>query len=134
MHSCQYKCRKLRVTTQHLLHPSGSKAATSHWPPHVIGKEKKSKSHFPRLGIEPGPLAQRPTLYYVAIEASFYSDVVECRTLNLADRIRSSVRKNVIWIFSPFLLHVHPPVCVCPGGGRGEGVEPVLLHRLGPSI
>ena len=29
--------------------------------------------------------------YCLAVEASFYSNVVECRTLNLADRVRSPV-------------------------------------------
>ena len=44
--------------------------------------------------------------YCRAVEAGFYSDVVECRTLNPADRVRSPVGENVIWIFSPFLLHL----------------------------
>ena len=44
--------------------------------------------------------------YCLAVEAGFYSDVVECRTLNPADRVRSPVGENVIWIFSPFLLHL----------------------------
>ena len=44
--------------------------------------------------------------YCLAVEASFYSDVVECWTLNPADRVRSPVGENVIWIFSPFLLHI----------------------------
>ena len=44
--------------------------------------------------------------YCLAVEAGFYSDVVECWTLNPADRFRSPVGENVIWIFSPFLLHL----------------------------
>ena len=45
--------------------------------------------------------------YCLAVEAGYYknSDVVECRTLNPADRVRSPVGENVI--FSPFLLHMH---------------------------
>ena len=48
-----------------------------HWPPNVIGKEKKSKSHFPRPGIEPVRWIQSPTLYHVAIKAGFYRKAVE---------------------------------------------------------
>ena len=44
--------------------------------------------------------------YCLAVEAGFYSDVVECWTSNPADRVRSPVWENVIWIFSPFLLHL----------------------------
>ena len=45
--------------------------------------------------------------YCLAVEAGFYSDVVECRTLNPAYQyVRSLVGENVIWIFSPFLLHL----------------------------
>ena len=40
-------------------------------------------------------------LYCLAVQAGFYSDVVECRTLSPADRVRSPVGKNVISIFSP---------------------------------
>ena len=40
--------------------------------------------------------------YCLAVEAGFYSDVVECRTFYPADRVRSPVGENVIWIF--FLL------------------------------
>ena len=43
--------------------------------------------------------------YCLAVEAGFYSDVVECWTLNPADWVRSPIGENVIWIFSPFLLH-----------------------------
>ena len=42
-------------------------------------------------------------LYCLAIQAGFYSDVVECRTLSPADRVRSPVGENVISIFN--LLH-----------------------------
>ena len=41
-------------------------------------------------------------LYCLSVEAGFYSDVIECWTLNPADRVRSPVGENVIWIF--FLL------------------------------
>ena len=44
--------------------------------------------------------------YCLAVEAGFYSDVVECWTLNPADRVLSPVKENVIWIFSPFLLQL----------------------------
>ena len=37
--------------------------------------------------------------YCLAVEAGFYSDVVECWTLNPADRVQSPVGENVIWIF-----------------------------------
>ena len=60
----------------------------------------------PDRGSNPVRLTQSPTLYHVAIKAGFYSDVVECWTLNTADRVRSPVGENVIWIFSPFLLHL----------------------------
>ena len=39
-------------------------------------------------------------LYCLEVQADFYSDVVECRTLSPADRIRSPVGENVISIFS----------------------------------
>ena len=42
-------------------------------------------------------------LYCLAVQASFYSDEVECRTLSPADRVRSSVGENIISIF--YLLH-----------------------------
>ena len=37
--------------------------------------------------------------YCLAVEAGFYSDVVECWTLNPADQVRSPIGENVIWIF-----------------------------------
>ena len=40
-------------------------------------------------------------LYCLAVQAGFYSDAVECRTLSPADRVRSPVGENVISIFSP---------------------------------
>ena len=55
-------------------------------------------------GSNPGRLRDRPILYHVAIKASFYSDMVECRTLNPADRVRSPVRENVSWMFFSFLI------------------------------
>ena len=39
-------------------------------------------------------------LYCLAVQAGFYSDVVECRTLSPADRVRSPVWENVVSIFS----------------------------------
>ena len=43
----------------------------------VIGKEKKSKSHFPWLGSNPVRRIQSPALYHVAIKAGFYRKAVE---------------------------------------------------------
>ena len=43
--------------------------------------------------------------YCLAVEAGFYSDVVECRTLNPADRVRSPVGEKCDLDFSPILLH-----------------------------
>ena len=53
--------------------------------------------------------------YCLAVEAGFYSDVVECRTVNPADQVRSPVGENVTWIFSPFLLHLVASVGPCSG-------------------
>ena len=75
------------------------------WAPNVTG-EKIEITFSPDLGSNPVRWTQSPTLYHVAIKAGFYSDVVECWTLNPADRVRSPVGENVIWIFSPFLLHL----------------------------
>ena len=47
--------------------------------------------------------------YCLVVEAGFYSDVVECRILNPAYRVRSLIGENVIWIFSPFLLQNNNP-------------------------
>ena len=38
-------------------------------------------------------------LYCLAVQAGFYSDVVECRALSPADLVRSPVGENVISIF-----------------------------------
>ena len=54
--------------------------------------------------------------YCLAVEAGFYSDVVECWTLNPADRVRSPVGENVIWIFSPFPITFGGQ---CGGGSLG---------------
>ena len=35
-------------------------------------------------------------LYCLAVQAGFYRDAVECRTLSPADRVRSPLGKNVI--------------------------------------
>ena len=75
------------------------------WAPNVTG-EKIEITFSPDQGSNPVRWTQCPTLYHVAIKAGLYSDVVECWTLNPADRVRSPVGENVIWIFSPFLLHL----------------------------
>ena len=75
------------------------------WAPNVTG-EKIEITFSPDRGSNPVRWTQSPTLYHVAIKAGLYSDVVECWTLNPADRVRSLVGENVIWIFSPFLLHL----------------------------
>ena len=46
-------------------------------------------------------------LYCLAVQADFYSDVIECRTLSPADRVRSPVGENVISIFSPVTFGTH---------------------------
>ena len=53
--------------------------------------------------------------YCLAVEAGFYSDV-ECRTLNLADRVRSPVGENVIWIFllSYYIQNAFSAVLITP--------------------
>ena len=53
--------------------------------------------------------------YCLAVEAGFYSDVVECRTLNPADRVQSPVWENVIWIF---LLSYYTFIYFCALFGR----------------
>ena len=45
--------------------------------------------------------------YCLVVQAGFYSDVVECRTLSPTDRVRSPVGENVISIFSPVTFGPH---------------------------
>ena len=56
---------------------------------------------FRDWGSRPVRWTKSPTLYRVAIKAGFYSDVVECRTLSPADRVRSPAAALVTRIFSP---------------------------------
>ena len=44
--------------------------------------------------------------YCLAVEAGFYSDVVECSTLNPVDRVRSPVGEKCDLDFFSFLLHI----------------------------
>ena len=54
--------------------------------------------------------------YCLAVEAGFYSDLVECWTLNPVDRVRSPVGENVIWIFFSFPITFGGQ---CGGGSLG---------------
>ena len=70
--------RKLRVTTQHLLHLSGSKAATPTLATKCKRKgEKIQITFFPHRGSNPVRRIQSPALYHVAIKAGFYRKAVE---------------------------------------------------------
>ena len=69
----------------------------------------------------------------IAVEAGCYSDVVECRALNPADRVRSPVGENVIWIF---LLSYYIIIIIMIffffflEGVWGEGVGAQNIHVL----
>ena len=67
---------------------------------------KNGNNIFPRPGIEPGPLDSKSYTLPRRYKSRLYSDVVECWALNPADSVWSPVGENVIWIFSPFLLHL----------------------------
>ena len=54
--------------------------------------------------------------YCLAVEAGFYSDVVECWTLNPADRVRSPDGENVILDFFSFPITFGGQ---CGGGSLG---------------
>ena len=43
-------------------------------------------------------------LYCLAVQAGFYSDVVECKTLSPADRVRFPVGENIISILHAFVV------------------------------
>ena len=76
------------------------------WAPNVTG-EKMEITFFPDRGSNPGRLRDRPTLYRVAIKAGFYSDVVECRTLSPADRVRSPIgEKCYFHFFTCYIYYV----------------------------
>ena len=70
--------RRLRVTTQHLLRPSGPKAAT-----HTLATkcnregEKIQITFFPDWGSNPVRRIQSLSLYHVAIKAGFYRKAAE---------------------------------------------------------
>ena len=69
---------KLQVTTQHLLRPSGSKAATPTLATKCNRKGEKNPNHiFPNRGSNPVRRIQSPALYHVAIKAGFYRKAVE---------------------------------------------------------
>ena len=68
------------------------------WAPNVTG-EKMEITFFPDRGSNPVRWTQSPTLYHVAIKAGLNSDVVECRTLSPADRVRSPVGKKCYFHF-----------------------------------
>ena len=57
-------------------------------------------------------------LYCLAVQAGFYSDVVECSPVTQAARVRFPVAALVIRIFSPVTS-----VCF-----RGEENEPVIIN------
>ena len=46
-------------------------------------------------------------LYCLAVQAGFYSDVVECRTLSPEDQVRSPVGKMSFPFFSPVTFGAH---------------------------
>ena len=46
-------------------------------------------------------------LYCLAVQAGFYSDVVECRTLSPADRVRSPVGEKCYFHFSTVTFGAH---------------------------
>ena len=48
-------------------------------------------------------------LYCLAVQAGFYSDVVECKTLSPVDRVRSPVGEKCYFHFF-HLLHLTPNV------------------------
>ena len=54
--------------------------------------------------------------YCLAVEAGFYSDVVECRTLNPADRVRSPVGEKCDLDFFSFPITFGGQ---CGGGSLG---------------
>ena len=70
--------RKLLATTHHLLHPSGSKAATPTLATKCNRKgEKIQITFFPDRGSNSVRQIQSPALYHVAIKAGFYRKAVE---------------------------------------------------------
>ena len=77
LYTIQMSC-KLRVITQHLLRPSGSKAATPTLATKCKRKEEKIQiTFFPDQGSNPVRRIQSPALYHVAIKAGFYRKAVE---------------------------------------------------------
>ena len=85
------------------------------WAPNVTG-EKIEITFSPDRGSNPVRWTQSPTLYHVAIKAGFYSDVVECWTLNPVDRVRSPVGEKCDLDFFSFPITFGGQ---CGGGSLG---------------
>ena len=98
----------------------------------VIGKEKNPNHKLvPDRGSNPvyriqipalyhvainADRIQIPALYHVAIKAGVYSDVVECRNLNTADRVRSPAGEKYDLDFFSFRITFGGQ---CGGGSLG---------------